>query len=319
MKTAIPASEASISDLLRQIRDLINIPRKRFILLEDRKIWYMLTSSMDVIGDTELASDAYLASIEDDREVGNLYLGLYGILQVLFVQQDAVMHLSESLGIKYTLDEELNSIRNIRNDSIGHPTKRGWGQDLSFHYISRISMSRKGFRLMSAHPGSQAEFTEIDVFELITRQRKNLRNALSNVVAHLREEELDHRKYFRNQKLEEISGADLTYNFEKIGNAVFADTHRELGMIHVESVLGKVAAFKSALEARGLLQAHELKEFLGMASYSLSELRDYIDDPTNSRLNNKDAEVFFDYARRRLDQLVERAKEFDEEYESDSV
>ena len=56
----------------------------------------MLCSSLDAIGDTELAIEAYLAGETQSQELeqnaktlkdaGYLYLSLYGILQVLFAQ-----------------------------------------------------------------------------------------------------------------------------------------------------------------------------------------------------------------------------------------
>src|SRR4051794_28180115 len=96
----------TIHELESEIRDFVNSPRKQAALFRCRATWGMLCSSLDVIGDTELALSAYLASTEakpKDQDylitTGNLYLTLYGVLQVLFVQQDAVRHLSESLGI----------------------------------------------------------------------------------------------------------------------------------------------------------------------------------------------------------------------------
>jgi len=50
----------NIANLESEIRDLINQPRKKHFLLMDSAQWYQLCSSMDVIGDTELAIDAYL-------------------------------------------------------------------------------------------------------------------------------------------------------------------------------------------------------------------------------------------------------------------
>jgi len=50
---------ASISELEQDIRKFINSPRKQFHLLKDAEAWNRLCSSLDVIGDTELAIDAY--------------------------------------------------------------------------------------------------------------------------------------------------------------------------------------------------------------------------------------------------------------------
>src|SRR5512135_3253506 len=104
-KAAVPYMK-TIHELESEIRDIINSPRKQAALLRNHSTWGMLCSSLDVIGDTECALAAYLAgsNLEEVKrgdyliESGNLYLTLYGVLQVLFVQQDAVSHLHESLG-----------------------------------------------------------------------------------------------------------------------------------------------------------------------------------------------------------------------------
>jgi len=101
----------SIPELEEQIRNFINSPRKQYTLLQDRADWNKLCSSLDVVGDTELAIDAYMGSINESATDGQKYLILYGILQVLFVQQDAVKHMIEALGLQHEEDPILNHIR----------------------------------------------------------------------------------------------------------------------------------------------------------------------------------------------------------------
>jgi hypothetical protein len=111
----------TIQDLESQIRDFITAPRRQAHLLKNNAFWAMLCSSLDIIGDTELAIEAYLAgekkaqeseqSAKTPQNLGDHYLILYGILQVLFVQQDAVKHLAESLAIVYTHDRMLIYLR----------------------------------------------------------------------------------------------------------------------------------------------------------------------------------------------------------------
>lgn len=52
---------ASISDLESRIRDLINEPRTQYALLKKKDLWEQLCSSLDVMGDTELAIAAFTA------------------------------------------------------------------------------------------------------------------------------------------------------------------------------------------------------------------------------------------------------------------
>ena len=47
--------EGSISALEQQVRDFINRARKQHTLLKDSRAWNQLCSSLDIVGDTELA------------------------------------------------------------------------------------------------------------------------------------------------------------------------------------------------------------------------------------------------------------------------
>ncbi len=88
---------------------------------------------------------AFLETNIDGFDAGNKYMYVYGTLQALIVQQDAVKNLTESLKIPYTPDQKLKDIRDIRNDSVGHPTKRGGGTGSAFNFISRITINNQGF------------------------------------------------------------------------------------------------------------------------------------------------------------------------------
>src|SRR5262245_41556966 len=119
----------------QRVRELVNVPRRQAALLQNKQSWIRLCSAMDAIGDTQMAIRSYLDDpAHKNGSDGRAYLLVYGILQVLYVQQDAVGTLSKVLNIPFTLPAELEEIRDIRNDSIGHPTGRGG-------FISRITLS----------------------------------------------------------------------------------------------------------------------------------------------------------------------------------
>ena len=66
---------------------------------KDSAAWNQLCSSLDAIGDTELAFDAY-AALPEPSDEGTTYILVYGILQALVLQQDAVRHVAEALSIQ---------------------------------------------------------------------------------------------------------------------------------------------------------------------------------------------------------------------------
>ncbi len=135
----------TLQDIHKQegrIRDLINTPRKQYLLMKQMNLWSQLCSCLDVIGDTELAIAAYIHK-EFSQNTGANYLAVYGLLQTLFLQQDALFHLCEALGIGDPRDNypRLKEIREDRNASVGHPTKLKRGKHTFCHYY-RIRAGR---------------------------------------------------------------------------------------------------------------------------------------------------------------------------------
>jgi hypothetical protein len=185
------------------IRDFINEPRKQFNLLKNHKFWNQLCSSLDVIEDSDLAIAAYINS-EFGTDDGEKYLRLYGVLQALFLQQDAVTNLCESLGLQNNLTShpKLKEIRDVRNDSIGHLIKRG--NYKSYHFISRATITKSGFQLISDYGNNKTTFKDISVVDRIEEQREYLSEILKKVINVLKAEAKAHKEEFKMEKLEAV-------------------------------------------------------------------------------------------------------------------
>ena len=83
-----------ISTLEQSVREFLNTTRYQTDLLKDLNNWNQICSSLDTIGDTLLSIEDYVEAEYPDS-TGLKYIFTYGILQALFIQQDAVKHLSE--------------------------------------------------------------------------------------------------------------------------------------------------------------------------------------------------------------------------------
>lgn len=303
----------TISELEQEIRDFITSPRKRSLVEKDRAAWHKLISSLDVIGDTEQALDEYL-TMDEPATYGGKYLSLYGVLQALFIQQDAVEHLSEALGLPYSVDPQIKQIREVRNDSSGHPTKRG--KDKSFNQISRISMRGRSYTLATSYPDADTKFSTVDVPKLIESQRALLHQTLSDVIEKLKEEEMKHREEFRDTKLADLFSKSLGYECGLIGEAIDGDLPADFGAGLVASMLDSIWAFKEELERRGILEAYgdAVGECSRQLEYPLNELRGYFESPAESRLNSSDVAIFLSYVLKHMGEFVQMAEEIDEEY-----
>jgi hypothetical protein len=119
-------------------------------------------------------------SDDEDAHPGQMYIAVHGILQALFLQQDAIKHICESLLIDFKLDDTLRGIRNLRNDATGHPTKGDYGK--TFHMIVRPGMSRLGFRMYSFDATGIASERHVSILDLLRKQEESTSSALVRVI-----------------------------------------------------------------------------------------------------------------------------------------
>ena len=71
-----------VQEAERRIRDIVNDPRRKAVLMQNRQRWFQLCASMDAIGDTQLAVRAYLDEMkkfDEGESDGWSYIVVYGI------------------------------------------------------------------------------------------------------------------------------------------------------------------------------------------------------------------------------------------------
>lgn len=303
-----------IEDLEQQIRWFINAPRKHLAIVRDQAEYYKLCSCLDVIGDTEYAFSAH-EEMTDTFSPGSSYILAYGFLQALFLQQDAVRNLYEALQLPYEPDQSLVEIRELRNDAIGHPTKRGGGKGKSFSFISRPSISKSGFQLMTVTPTGPPQFRTLVLKTLLDAQHIQLEKALEALLDSLRKEEMEHREQFRDEKFEALFPPVLHYYLQKIYESARGTNAWEYGAHHVTLIREMVEKFKDALAQRQIADAYQGIEYqLGQIEYPLNQLTEYFSQEGKGRLNERDAEIFTSFVENELTKLREMAVELDAEY-----
>lgn len=236
---------SKIAELEQAIRTIFNIPRRHKKSRESHQFFLQACSSLNAIGDTELAFEAYL---DDNREYTNgmLYILMYGVLQAMFLQQDAIKNLAESLHISQSLPSKLREIRELRNDAIGHPTKRDVKKNNhSFHYISRCTLSKKGFQLLSTNSNSDDhQCRNILIDDVLGIQSQFAEGLLTEILNHLKADENSHREKYMNDKLKEIFHPTLDYSFEKVREGILDKSHRRFALENFEAIIGYFDQFE---------------------------------------------------------------------------
>lgn len=305
----------SISALESEVRDRINRGRKQHELLSRSADWNKLCSALDITGDTELALDSYLgqSSVQD---VGLRYLYVYGALQLLQTQQDAVAHICAALAIRAVNSPKLPYIREIRSNSVAHPAAQKEDGTTKSNFIVRSSLSQHSFTLMTVYsdetPYSQ---TQVSLPRLIAEQRQTLQRVLEEVIAKMDEAEKEHRAKHCDEKLREVFPEVLPYYFSKIFEAIHSSTYFPLGGMHVDLVTECLARLKQLLEKRGEWGIYDSVDYeYQLLEYPLAELKTFFTAPAESKLNAKDAYIFCAFVSEQIKNLQQIAGEIDDQY-----
>lgn len=317
-------------DLEQEIRDLINEPRARYLLEKDIGRWYQTCSSLDVIGDATLAIDAYvdggIGASDTAHMVGAQYLKVYGLLQVLVVQQDAIGHLYDALDIlgrPFDIKNypKLDAIRTVRNASIGHPTKKDRPKPVSYHFISRVTLRSGSFDLLSSDEHGNNAIPTIKIGDLIANQREEGTMLLKAVSDELKRRRAEHRAKFKMEKLIDEFSSHLGYAFEKINEAIKGSGEDVQGQWGIKEVQRSLTCFRSALARRdiavetypGIEYAYE------ELGYSVEQLSRYLEQEPSDIQTVEMAGIVLFFIKKKVEELKSMAGELDDDYAADET
>jgi hypothetical protein len=321
----MPVDRIAMEEQIRTIRDFINNPRRQYGLLKNKPLWFQLCSSLDVIGDTQLAIDSYEAG-EFGTSDGARYLAVYGLLQALVVQQDALDSLCGSLRISQATRDypKLKMIRDIRIESIGHPTKRtrtGKGQPPSYHFIVRMTLRPTGFQLHSQYDDGRFESKDILIPELVADQTSCVSGILSSVINRLKHEDAIHKEKFRMEKLASCFAASLDYDCRKVLEATTVREDAVHAAVSLLMIKDALQAFREALAKRGLgLDTYDcIKHVYGRVEYAVGELEEFfgaVKSGQETKIHENAAYMFAFFVQQKIEDLRDMAREIDSDYSS---
>jgi len=304
----------SVEAAERQIRDIVNSPRRRYALLQNRQQWLRLCSAMDAIGDTQMAVRAYLDEPMDDSDSkGWSYVVVYGVLQVLYVQQDAAKTIASCLKLPLELPVELETVREIRNDAIGHPTGRGV-------FISRISLSVEGFQLLVPVGKGKREFRGVSLRAVAEQQTTVMGTFLERAVEQLVSDEVTHRKKFRDRPLRQIVPDTLGYALEKIAAGLRDASEQPMAFAGIDVIRRASSTFRQRIDERGLTEAYKdsVGETISEIAYAVERIESQLKGATLG-WTQRDSDVYWFFLSSKIRELQNLAAEIDQDYESDHV
>lgn len=323
-------NELKISEISIKIRDLFNNSTIKKTKVYSRKHdgdWNQFCAALDTIGDTCLAIENFQKD-PNDLFIKNPYLATYGILQALFIQQDAVNYLKTSLfGSSNKIDWgnnkyfELAKIRQVRNETVGHPVKteqkgrksKYTNDEITSCTIYRSSLSKDGFRYM-LRMSSKTESKTIKFSEIIELQDKYLGSELKSVMKEIQKEEKQHKTKFNGEKLADLLNQSSLYQINLIYGVQWNDHLAWPSFNHYYELYKKI---RKGLEDRygkfgETLGITGTEEVIKKLDYVFGKIETF---KNTGEFENYELEVYIDALDAGLNELKTHLAEVDQEFE----
>lgn len=282
--------------------------------------FHQADAAIFVARDADLAMDAFLAK-RDAPKQRYLYLETYGYLQALFVQQDAIRNLWEAMmpaAKRWRRSAPLTRIRELRNASIGHPTKQTHGvPETSFNLISQSTMSVNGFEMHTRTASGRFSTCWVKLPEMAEVQRRLLARRVRGITANLRRAVAEYRKQFRGNPMKSLFDNHLTYAFQKLAEAL-----GQPNIVHVGAALAmwqSVEEFLRDFEDGCKKRDRDLPlhfDDLRYAATRVKEVLDALEHQKRPRLPLKVWRVLGWFVINEINGLEEDAKEIDKLFRS---
>lgn len=307
--------EKELFELVRKIRLHINEIQKQALLMEKIEKWFRITSALDVVEDTAYAIGFY-QNQPYPSELGGKYLYTYGVLQALFMQQDAVESINAVLRNTKSIDwktayPDAYKVREFRNDVVGHPTNRPLKEDKWFMHLAQISLQKNDFwYIKSSAKNESSTHIDVNVLKAIDDVQQCNKEVLEKVIEELDKEFRDYIEAHKDRKMEKIFN-NLGYAKEKVlldahmKKAGYDSTKRMVEECEKELVL-RYGAVENADSFNYLLkEIHEIYKLIDEGLSSVSE--DFSGEMEKYLLQC----LFY-----KLDELKEYCEETDEYFEN---
>ena len=301
-----------LQDSVSRFRELINEPRRHYALFQRRKDFNDVCSAMDIIGDILFALGSYIKSPHNDQ--GLAYLEIFGVLQGLIVQQDAVRQLHKIItGEKIDLETvypDIKAIRGTRNRTAGHPVSDSGPSN----FLVRYTVSKRGFELWTYDQVGGRTTERIVLPTLIKINSAALVSEMSQLIDYIQTDDRKHKEDFMGNSLEALFNNSVYFS-SKVFEGVSG--RNPMGTVGLECIKGIVEKFVSTLEERGshFEQSGFVFHNIPKLKYALSKFEEYMKG--EEAQNEDDAYIVASFIQLELGKLAAIAKEIDEDYKID--
>ncbi len=317
-----------MNSYITQIRELINGLILRSLLLKDLKRWHLMCGSLDAIESAQTAVDSYKALDKNHiKDIGE-HLVIYGLFQALYVQQDSVSNLCESMNLDLFKDmktqhPKLHEIRELRNKGIGHPSKD------RHKNVHNILIDGDFIELFSYTETGEFSFTKYRISDCIETQNRLLCRFMQQVINKMNAMEKEHKDKYMQDKLRDCLRPypqnDIDYIFgaiEDMDNKSSEESSQEKipkenrisrAKCAIRELIEAIDKFNGKFIERGLVD-NSVGSDIRHSKYPLEKLKEYFDPTPNSSINSMDAWAYVDSAEEHILDLTKHAERLDNMY-----
>lgn len=313
------------------IRDIVSNPLMEHLFLKSNDDRFQIAACLDTIEDAQLAVDEYrlLDFSNNQTDKGKLYLAVYGVLQGIFLQQDALMNLANALHFPCQINDYqvLKTIREIRNQSVGHPTSYRRKKAESYYAINRSSLSLPAFEMMEYNKQEdQWRVASVDTIQTLSDNEAFITQILKDLKSKLEADISKHKAEFRDRHLADLFHKSLGYMCEKLLAGALdssSDSDRHIAAGAVKAIENMLCDVRKALSERGT--PPEASSGVDLVwrelQYPMTEIKDfyYNKNDDTPHPNRESVRIFTWYVKSKLCELQSICREIDEYYDGDQV
>lgn len=234
----------SRDDLQNKVSELRNLINSSICYKQgawDRKDdgnWSKLWTAVDNVEDTQSAIEEY-SSLKDFSR-----LAVYGLLQAMVVQQDAISHLEDAIKIKKPDWKKeysgLSDIRKIRVETVGHPiSEKGLYTSIS---------ATNNLEVLEYGVWSKGGFVHktISLKEIVGIQHDLLIKEINRVIKKIKADEAKHKRKHRKKSLAKLLD-QTSYYIQKLWSF---ERSRDYSRINFNFLKSRYEEFKKEIKRR---------------------------------------------------------------------
>lgn len=307
-----------LDNLLIEFSNSYQDPWYKGKLYSNKEHWESFLASKYVFEDS-LEGIKYFYKSDGFQNYEDGYIKIYGILQALYLMQDAIMNFyriifGKKLDFKKMCPNS-DKVRQLRNNISGHPYS-DFNKEAT--YISRITIRKFSFDSIMYSPqdneySKETNHEKVNLKNLIELQMPESYQIILEITKKIESDIMEHKNKYKNIKLS--SGFEMMgYYFSKSFELFFDYDEKTLGKNNFLMIKDLYHGKYNELEER--LESLDFLEIFKENKIYLDYLIDRIDAHIKGtrKLDNKEGVIFLEALQSRMEVFVDSLKNLDEEY-----